>query len=134
MAKSALDDRRFDKRVAPRRVFTGDLDAAEWDAHLDGLPDDADKCGPVTASMEPEVRRKRAAPAAPETVAAPENVAAPESPEPEAAPAFSAPESSFGGTPEPAPQTPAFGGEPTADSPVSEDTGAPDAGGDEPQY
>lgn len=50
--KSMYDEKRFDKRLIERHLTNG-LEAAritpeQLQAHLDGLPDLADKCEPVT--------------------------------------------------------------------------------------
>jgi hypothetical protein len=48
------ENKTIDKRVAHRYVRKGILDEKEWEKHLKGLPDLADKAAPVEASIEGE--------------------------------------------------------------------------------
>ena len=49
-----LDNRTVDKRVAHRYVRKGIVDEKDYEKHVKGLPDLADKAAPVEASIEGE--------------------------------------------------------------------------------
>ncbi|HYD41818.1 MAG TPA: hypothetical protein VEB43_13400 [Anaeromyxobacter sp.] len=47
-----IETKLVDKRVAHRYVRKGILDEKEWEKHLKGLPDLADKALPLEAEMD----------------------------------------------------------------------------------
>jgi hypothetical protein len=47
-----IDAKVFDKRVAHRYVRKGILDEKEWEKHVKGLPDLAEKALPLEAEMD----------------------------------------------------------------------------------
>jgi hypothetical protein len=49
-----LSDRTTDKRVVHRYVRKGIVDEKDYERHLKGLPDLAEKAAPVEASIEGE--------------------------------------------------------------------------------
>lgn len=48
----AIDIKLLDKRVAPRYIKKGLLDAKEYERHLKSLPDMADQAAAIEATME----------------------------------------------------------------------------------
>lgn len=48
----AIDIKLIDKRVAPRHIKKGLLDAKEYERYLKSLPDLAEQAAPIEATME----------------------------------------------------------------------------------
>ena len=48
-----LDPLMLDKRVVQRFIKKGLVDQKEYDRHVKALPDLAEKCAPVEATIEP---------------------------------------------------------------------------------
>jgi len=53
MAKKTLDARLTDNRVAQHHIRRGTVTEAQWQAHLDSLPDDADEAEETETTFSP---------------------------------------------------------------------------------
>ncbi|HWV39891.1 MAG TPA: hypothetical protein VN033_15585 [Vulgatibacter sp.] len=52
MATKSIDLKTLDRRIAERLIRKGEITQAEWDAHLESLPDVAESGTPIETELE----------------------------------------------------------------------------------
>ncbi len=58
MAKNTIDERLTDNRVVQYHIRRGTLTEAQWQAHLDALPDDAEEAEETETRFSPSYAQR----------------------------------------------------------------------------